>query len=348
MKKTLLFTCFLIYFFINDIRLNAQPYQKFLAGTNEWDIYFANIVVAHPNEPESVSPLGSGPVFASYDSVIGSYTYKRTYTRTEDPLIPTNKPCFVREDTITKQVFILSADSSNERIMYDFSLVTGDSIYLEYRYENSFIHKLKSGWYFVDSTGLINTISGVRNTWYLSNPFNNSQFPNLPQVTWIEGVGSTISPLYLDEEIEDTWFLFHPYAQYAISLTCVFQDGSPIFHDSAWAAIYALGGLFGDSCIFMLSGIHENDGLDHSLKLKPNPMISTSVISLNHQGATGIFTYRICMFDVAGRMIDNYSLNGNELTNGFEWKPVHISPGCVFVTVYSDNRLVAAGKLMVE
>jgi hypothetical protein len=348
MKKFLQYSIVLNILVLFSVSIHAQTYNHFLFNQNEWDVY-ADV---QPLKPEHSPAFMSGPVFALTDTIIGGFTYKRTFTRSEDSVTMGNKPCFLREDTLTEKVYILSADSINERILYDFSLITDDSIYLSFRFENSANLALKSGWYHVDSTGFINTLSGIRNSWYLSNPQNASPYPNLPQLTWIEGIGSTISPVYLDEDFDFCFgFLTNPQSQYYLSLTCAFHDGSAIFHDSVWASIYTSGlfTIFGDSCIFNFGGpVSEIIGLETDIHIKPNPISDISTITISNRNIKNDKVYKLILNDITGRKLDEYFVSGKILKDGFELHRGHFDSGLFFLSIFDHDQSLAAFKIMMN
>lgn len=325
----------------------SQTYNKFLSANNEWDIYAEMI----PLKTHSSQAFLSGPVYAIEDTLVGSYSYKKAFSRSEDATWPANKPCLIREDTVARKVYILSADSLSERILYDFSLIAGDSIFLKFRYENSLQQVLKSGWYIVDSTGSIITLGGQRKTWFLSNPLISSTASGLPQLKWIEGIGSTISPVYLDEEFWCSFLFINPESQYFLSLTCAFHDSVPLFHDSAWAAAYAqqVLTLIGDSCIFNAAGsVDQYDYAFHSLEILPNPMTDIGMVRFKHLAGNAARSVYLSVTDASGRKLAGYQTNGMAISKGIEFKKSNLKPGIYFITLFEDDRAIAAGKLILH
>ena len=339
-----------VWFFILSLSVTrfspvlAQAYQKFLFNSNEWDIYADAIPVVN----KSVFPFLSGPVLAVEDTVAGSYSYKKAYSRTEDATGFGNKPCLLREDTVAQKVYILSADSTNERILYDFSLVTGDSLYLEFRYENSPNQILKSGWYMVDSMGVVNTLSGPRTTWFLSNPQLTLIQPNLPHLTWIEGLGSTISPVYLDEECGYSMGFVNPQAMFYLSLVCVFHDSAAVFHDSAWTAIYAQGAwnFLGDSCIFNMGGsVTDRQAPAASLVISPNPVESETRIQLLDALLPGNDRFLLTLADLQGRILQQIDCTADQLKEGMRWNRNRLNNGLYFLALFQRQRLITTSKI---
>ncbi len=162
--------------------LNAQPYHPMLDGVNKWILgYNQNNMVCLRNIIELKDTLIN---FRPYSKV---YTHRAAYIDTSF--------YFIREDTAEKKIWLLNYDFMSERILYDFSLNTGDSIYLTFGDTVWDLNPLyKTGYYKVDSVININTLAGSRKTLYLRNHHNVDKVV----LKWTEGVGSQISPVYLE------------------------------------------------------------------------------------------------------------------------------------------------------
>ncbi len=94
----------------------------------------------------------------------------------------------VREDTSQRQVYVVLPKDTTESLLYDFSLVKGQQISL------NFSGKMVS--YIVDSTYTTNTIAGNR----LRIDMTTTDTNLVPSLSWIEGIGSTYSPFYLHDQ----------------------------------------------------------------------------------------------------------------------------------------------------
>ena len=77
---------------------------------------------------------GAHTISPEKDTTINSLKYKKI--RDIVSLVPFTS--FIREDTIERRVYLLSIDSLNERILYDFSLEKGYSTYLNG--EHNYMH----------------------------------------------------------------------------------------------------------------------------------------------------------------------------------------------------------------
>jgi hypothetical protein len=156
------------------------------------------------------------------DTIINSTTYVKI-KKTELPAIndvsiyPTYTGA-IRQDTLNKKIYIVLADSTTERILYDFSLQVGDTI-------NSVLHDLAS-----DCVGFnIETISSIDSILINGNyhkRFNVQGSCN--SVSYIEGIGSyygLIFPNRLDEKeshlscTKVNGQTYYPYINFSCNLT---------------------------------------------------------------------------------------------------------------------------------
>lgn len=257
-----------------------------LTDTNVWAVYMDVIPLIaehHNNEAESIPPTPSqmGPdyVHTIKDTVVDSLTYTMFYSRTNEDY--PNMWSLLREDTATQQVFLLTAGDTAERIIYDFSLNAGDSIWLDFSYQQT--NTLQSGWWYVDSTNTYIITAGPRKALYLSNPNNPLHNGNQVRfIQWIESVGCNISPVYLDEQTTESMSYLEVYMgpgcgfnTHLYSTVCASQDGVQTFSSECWENVRNQQVFWypnGDSCIFILMGaIHDPSIGLKNVKLIPNP-----------------------------------------------------------------------------
>ena len=124
--------------------------------------------------------------------------------------------------------------STSERLLYDFSMQPGDSVLLWFRYATSGSY-FQNGYYRLDSIRPLNTYLGPRDCRYLSCRNNTVLINGLPPVMeWIDEIGSSISPVYLDEATDD--FPLSMWSgcpnKFFIVLSCAFTDGIETYRDS--------------------------------------------------------------------------------------------------------------------
>lgn len=173
--------------------LNAQTsYNKLLDySRTEWYIFNVYIPVKpgnNQNQSNSFTTLDYGRYSAQNDTLIDTKIYKKLYHDYFYPGSDINDLVgFMREDTVTQQVFGLGMFSANEYKMYDFSLQLNDTINLTFP---------NSNWHFPDGTYTVTTVDmastevGLRKQLTLKGSGTDS-------LIWIESIGSIIHPIYL-------------------------------------------------------------------------------------------------------------------------------------------------------
>jgi hypothetical protein len=330
-------------FFVN--KTNAQMYHPMLGNYNEWDVYVNLIPVVNKS---TFIPYQSGKI-TTQDTLIGSLVYKKVYSMSDDSLFSNSKPLFIREDTIAKKVFVLSADSTSERLLYDFSMQVGDSTYLSFKYPSPF--GFGNGYYHVDSVSTINTLAGIRNVFYLTSYVNQiTTFP-VYQLEWIEGAGSTISPVYLDEDIGSgpPAAIFTGCNKFFLALTCAFTDGNAIYHDSCMTALYLSWPSFGDSCIFnLVGGINENSFSALSVNVQPNPFTTSAVVKIKGDNAMYYASLRLRIVDALGRKKGEYLISNVDFEKGISINKQNFNDGIYFIQLFDHQALKAVSKIVIE
>lgn len=354
MKKSLLVATFSLLA-ISGIKAQTSTYHPMLVDSNTWAVYGDIIPLMQPNHsgpsPQMVNM--SGYITWIKDTVIDSLNYKKFYSRENEW---NGVWSLLREDTAMRQVFIWTAGDTAERIIYDFSLNTGDSIWLDFSYQAP--NQLQSGWWYIDSTNTYLIDAGPRNALYLSNP-NNPLYMGQPRfIQWIESVGCNLSPLYLDEKTEEMFSGIDFYMpagcdqnSHTYSTTCAWHDSLRIFNSECWEAVRqqspSLWYINGDSCVFnLMGGIHDPVTGIESITLMPNP--ATSSTTMQFENATAL-EFEITITNILGQEIMKVA--------PFSWyaKGMHnveiylegMKPG-----IYSVNMVGAYGvkavKLIVE
>ncbi len=133
--------------------------------------------------------FGTGSVMNAYenngDTTIGAISYSK--------LMQNETLFLVREDTDLKKVWVILPDSTNETLLYDFSISVGSQINLTYIGGVNVPHVVG----YIDS---VNTPLGPRKRITLGN----SDTSLVSVLYWVEGIGSTFSPLYLYDRTYST------------------------------------------------------------------------------------------------------------------------------------------------
>lgn len=176
-----------------------NPYQPLVTQTKSWTIKtcFAGICTY-----DGYYILGDTLAFGKRYTYLNGYHYNRKF--------------LLREDSSAQKVFLLVniAGSVEEYLLYDFSLLPGDSIYLENPVSPAINGE---GFYSVDSIVLKSFLGASRRFFYLSaNDSNNFH----QRAEWIEGIGSTAminTPGVAGNSVK------------IAELTCVIENGHQIY-----------------------------------------------------------------------------------------------------------------------
>ena len=216
----------------------SQSYHKLIRTNTYWDEFYINY-------PEFCYTGANRVVFTNQDTVINGHTYRISV---QYPFMQVNPgplcPPFVisttgyytlqflREDTISKKVFIFTPDMNGgtDKLIYDFSLVPGDT--------------LKS--YFADNGTLVLDSIG---TFLLNNGDSRKIFwfnSNFPEAYYIESIGCSQG-------------LFYPLP---IGFT---ESGGGYFCVKENSV-----NLLGDNCVYNFVGQNEKDG--QTISVFPNPV----------------------------------------------------------------------------
>ncbi len=254
--------------------------------------------------------VGTGSIMGAYtkksDTTIGNITYSRLYKG--------NTAFLVREDTTLQKVWAILPNTPVETLMYDFAVAPGTLLNLNYFGTNPCPYTVTS----IDS---INTPQGLRKRIKLvtTNPTFN------PNLYWIEGIGSSNSPVYLNEPT---------YAPGTMSVghcvICAYTSAHVQTYTGA-CMIPCLGYL-GSPCYSFITGINETriDIAEITLNRISDDLVS--IRSVNEK----ITAYKV--FSMEGRLLRcNQSLNKNYvLISTTDWKNgLYI----VEVTLENDKRV---------
>ncbi|MBC7412796.1 MAG: T9SS type A sorting domain-containing protein [Bacteroidia bacterium] len=166
--------------------------------------------------------------FISGDSLHNGYLYKK-YNKSNGPTLTTGVfYALLREDSLTQRIYTVPADSSQERLLYDFSLNVNDtvSVYPSVYYYNSQVGNT------VRVIAIDSILIGIAYHKRLSLKSYNFGFYEIEY--WIEGVGSTYGLFYPDAIGSGVVDGCLP------SLLCVVHNGITLYDDTAYASCYEL------------------------------------------------------------------------------------------------------------
>lgn len=306
--------------------VKGQTYYPLLGNYNEWYVVY--------NGFESTTTV----IYSTTDSIINGNLYK------DVKIGGVYHYAFIREDTLNKKVWIISKDSINERILYDFSLQEGDSIFLSFKDSvNNYYgvnNDLKTGWYYVDSIRSVSILAGIRRIWYLTSP-NNSPNPyctitnNIPILEWIEGVGSTLGPTYLDESV-----ICLDCDYFSTFLLCSFKNGNHEYFDIHNKESCLIEDQ--DTCVIDLIGGLKNNYAEKTNKntLFPNPVINESYINISNFNAVSY----IVIYDIMGRIIKKIPIKENNKISIYK---NDYKPGIYFYKIIEKSGNAYVGKFFV-
>jgi hypothetical protein len=257
--------------------------------------------------------IGTGSIMRAYtnngDTTIGSLNYTK---------ISGSSLFLIREDTTLQKVWVIFPNSSAEALLYDFGISLGAQINLNY-FGNIPVS------YTVDSFDSIDTPFGFRKRIKLlttDTVFN-------PNLYWIEGIGSSYSPVYLYDPT---------YAPGTMSeghcLICAYI-GIGVQSYSGTCGIPCIG-YSGSPCYSFIVGINEikNDNPEITIE-----KVTTELIRIKSNKEK---IKELKVFSVEGKLLkivpnlykNDYLLSTNDWTNGL-----------YIIEVTTENDIIITRKL---
>jgi hypothetical protein len=210
---------------------------------------------------------------------------------------------FLREDLINRKLW--RRWDTTEVIYLDFSLKKNDSIFIKS------YSKYSTGWYYVDSVGIINILAGNRKIIFLSrDTLGSAEKP-----VWIESVGSIGHPLY--PEITPSEFNIG-------ALSCFYKNEDKVYQ-SIRSQEY-------NECIFTKI---VDLSKDLEITISPNP--AKGIIQIKYPN---IIQYKISVFDVYGKQLLILDKPTNIELNNFQ-------PG-IYLLVFKSASQSIFKKLIVN
>ena len=281
MKKTV--PIFLFFLFINSFSGKAQTYYPFPENNAFWLVSWGT-----PSESSIYHYELTG------DTLIGINNYHKLESAGNtyysfDPYNPqfynTGYIGAYRNDTLTKKIYYFPKDSIYESLLYDFNMVTGDTIqgFMAQLAKNKFGPTFYA---IIDSVDSVLVDSNYRKRWRFQTYNSWSQIWYDGNI--IEGIGNTYGLLEgLLPQMDDNGFLL-----------CYSENGTMIYPDGI------------GTCAL----ITNNDYItkNENIAVYPNPVIQGESISImiNH-----VENITLEVFDVLGKNYDySYTTNSNKLT----------------------------------
>jgi hypothetical protein len=277
MKKTHL----LLFLLLTSSVTRAQNYIPMLDSvSNTWYFAWNVIPVRMAQAPDCSYPLyptlPSWTYATVFDTAANGFTYKAIGKQDYGAPVLDCIAGYLREDTAAQQVYFMDNQFGVEELLYDFSMLPGDSILLNFASAGFF----QNGMYYLDSIRNITLETGIHRIFFLHHSLGSIW----NQLQWIEGVGNPGNLLYTKaENFGGGMFANSCWPPDMISrnssdlLTCFYQGPEKIYFDSC-AHIVAIGQQgspwfsYVDSCVYwsMAGSVEEIGGLT-SLQVVPNP-----------------------------------------------------------------------------
>ncbi len=208
----------------------SQNYYPLIEENRTWNVISVALVGPYP-EDTTFSTL---TYKFSGDTTIDSQTYHKLYESNEKFPTNWNLWCFMREDT-DKRIWYRRESDNEEMLMYDFSVETGDSVFVGL-YEPVYLY--------VDSISEIIVNQTDRKKYWLS-------CKTMPEYSeaWIEGIGSSKGICWSGSvNIVGGWFWF----------LCMSENGELIYRNPNYETCY------------LMTGISETN--KPVIQIYPNPM----------------------------------------------------------------------------
>ena len=312
------------------------PYDRYyplLDTANIWH-YVVNVMPMEPppgHHSKSLNTCGyplsawqGSAEYTSGDTTISGTVYKQMLGGQYQT------PCligYIREDTAQRKVYFMDVNGSPEMVIYDFSLLIGDSIDIPF-YQTNY-----SGWYRLDSVKTIQIFAGQRRQFYLHCMACTSS--SAPLLVWIESTGSLFESVYPYADISNaSWGgLFRGcvadfnagYSQYNATrfVSCFAHSGLVYFDNCAYSEA------IGNSCFHVIDScnygnicgaINRISDLS-SFNIYPNPSAGQVTLNLEvNQSAA----FDILVLDMQGREVLPVTHLG-QLNDGTQTRQLDVS-----------------------
>lgn len=275
-----------LIFLLLSVQINAQSYNPMLDSINTWT-YSSNVVPVSPPQRSSVTcfwGLGFTTQYnANEDTLINGITYKRLLL-TESGNPNYCQQGYIREDTAARKVYFMDLTQTAERLIYDFTLQIGDSIYVD---GGSQFHYFPSGYYVLDSITPFQTISGITNKFTFQPSGGSTPFIN--PLIWLEGIGFPGELIYDIPSANGGSGLFSAcsngfnWYSYEKILTC-YEHNSKVYFDSCTYSYAVQNTCFNvnDSCDYynICGSVNELSSL-RNIKVSPNPATGKILIEMD-------------------------------------------------------------------
>ena len=203
--KTIRFIAVIALMMMGGITMKAQDYHPIVEEGKQWNVLFS-----YPWNPPEPQHKYTDIYKIEGDTLLDGVTYKVMYATRNENLTGWNLWGFLRE-TEDGQVFSRRPSTSDEQLLYDFSMEVGDTICMcDYGFYECCMVVVEKG------ESLVN--EEPRQQIVLEYPFGNGE-----REVWIEGIGSLYG-------IVDSGSLF--LVGGSTDLLCYYEDGDLIWQNT--------------------------------------------------------------------------------------------------------------------
>jgi hypothetical protein len=270
-----------LLFVISVLSVYGQPYERLVDTTKLW----SNLIQFDPPDYS----LYFRYTWFSGDSLVDNIHYKKVYVATDSLMLNCSLEALVYEDS-TGKVYIKYQDPSERKLIYDFNVKLGDTVYVW----NNTAPMLVD---LVDSVIMGNKTRKRIHLAYCMSPGE----------TWIEGIGSELGVLsgYLVG-----WFDIYS------RLQCYLKNDSLLYHNNTPTLF---SNLIIPGCYYTYTGIGTINLPDREISVFPNPLSSTSHIKIQNSSSE----YLVKVYSMSGNLIKSLNIppNGEAILSKSDFAP---------------------------
>jgi hypothetical protein len=309
MKKTLSLISFFLLLFTNKV--SSQDYLPFPQDSAIW--YYVDY--DYNPMPPPLATFNTYIYEADGDTLINGTIYTKLYNAYEN--YPSTYEGAYRVDDINSRVYFIDSFYNTEGLLYDFSLVPGDTIPVINGTDTAF-HVVC-----MDTASIV-----INNLPHLAlSIFSYDDYGNTCHTVWVKGIGSMKHPLETELFCAEDWF------ETSYFLNCYFYKDEKIFQEP--------NNPFFEGCYGQWIGI--DDLSTEKFFLFPNPVTDIAQITSTTR-ANELFDYQV--LDILGKIENEcYNIRLNEiridprtLKNGIHILKLHsLSDNSVIILKFLSN-----------
>ncbi|MCC7301148.1 MAG: hypothetical protein IT233_00755 [Bacteroidia bacterium] len=359
-----------IALFLFGMLVKAQPYVPLLDSVNVWNHGYHGWYVSQNPTPASWSPFENTRYFTDRDTTIDSLIYKFLILSDPPPTVyPDYHAGFIREDTSAKKVYYRTAADTAERLIYDFSLGVGDSVFIDFVFSPNNCFPDEDAYFQVISIQLRNTTSGLKREFILEPHFQSCTWGNSSYyLRWVEGIGCLSDFLYINPmnfaispglwAVTDLWLcgIDVPQYEFLYFLTC-FDHNYKVYFDTCAYTIASYQSnpplcnfpvFWGDSCAYGGFCGGNVEELSSISEIKVFPIPSTQNINIEVLSLTSI-DCDLIIRDIKGSIV--YERSKKKLLPGKNLILIEIpqlNQGYYTLTIEEPNGMPVTLKLLIQ